>query len=100
MDLVILAADRNIQSALQNLFARFPLRDRAGKGIDIRYVSGRDDLFTFRNAAGLLRPYSRKAQYALAVLDFRWSHSFETSDQIRDRLRDQLEKTDGLDVAR
>lgn len=92
MDLVILATDRNIQNALQSLFARFPLQDQAGNRIDIRYVIGRDDPFTFRHAADLLRPCSRKAQYALAVLDFQWSHSFETSAQIRDRLRDRLEK--------
>ena len=60
--------------------------------MDIRYVIARDDPSAFYRAAELLRPYLRKAQYALAVLDFQWSHRFETSDRMRDQLRDQLEK--------
>ncbi|MCX7691467.1 hypothetical protein [Thermoflexus sp.] len=89
LDLIILAADRSIRTALDALLSRFPLR---GGSARLDFLVPGTDSVAFHQAVELLRGYLRRAKYALMILDFQWSHNFPNSTDMYANLKGRLDR--------
>jgi len=94
-ELIILAADKNTQFALEGLLTRhqaFQMRKLTKKNFDI-YVHPLRDPGVFNEAAAFMRPYQNQYQYALVFLDREGSgQENKTANTIAEEIKINLER--------
>jgi len=89
LDLVALVADHHIDAVLRALLCRF------WPGVRFHLLRGMGDPDVFFRAEERLRPFIRRARYALVVMDFRWDRppNLRSPDQIQEELRSRLSRS-------
>ena len=90
-DLIILVADKNMKSGMENLLLRTESLNINAISFDI-FVHPQKDPGIYHRAADFLRPFPRMYSYAIALIDREGSGKEDlSSDEMADRIKRQIE---------